>query len=44
MKLISDSLANMSILPDKNLVVTFIRSFFFTAKDLIETFVAIEFN
>ena len=36
MKLISENLANMSILPDKNLVVTFTQSFFFTEKDLIE--------
>ena len=36
MKLISKSLANMSILPDKNLVVTFMWSFLFTAKDLVE--------
>ena len=35
-KLISESLANMNILPDKNLVVTLIRSLFLTAKDLID--------
>ena len=36
MKLVSESLASMSILPDKNLVVTFIWSRFLTAKDLID--------
>ena len=37
MKLISESLANMNIFPDKSIVVTFTRSFFLTAKNLIET-------
>ena len=36
MKLISEHLANMRILPDKNLGVTLMWSFFLTAKDLID--------
>ena len=36
MELISESLANMSILPDKNLVVTLMWWFFLAAEDLIE--------
>ena len=36
MKLISKSLVDMSIFPDKNLVVTFIWFLSLTAKDLID--------